>query len=85
MLEDGKSEACCRTQETRPGALRTTALPHGSALHLQITCKLLLCVGLGMNRDRCCGLHAAEAPPYVCTAVRAPKGHPVRKVTNVFS
>ena len=34
ILEDGESEACCRTQETRPGALRSTALPHGSALHL---------------------------------------------------
>ena len=28
---------------------RPTALPHGSALHLQITCKLLLCVRLGIS------------------------------------
>ena len=44
--------------------LRPTALPHGSALHLSITCKLLLCVRLGMSRDRRCGHHAAETPLY---------------------
>ena len=32
---------------------------HGSALHLYITCELLLCVRLGMSRDRRCGHHAA--------------------------
>ena len=42
--------------------LRPTALPHGSVLHLYITSKLLLCVRLGMSRDRRCGHHAAETP-----------------------
>ena len=84
MLEDGKSEACCRTQETRPGTLRSRALPHGSALHLQITCRLLLCVGLGMSRDRCCGHHAAETPLYDWSAVRVPNDHSLRNVKKVF-
>ena len=44
------------------GTLRPTALPHGSALHVWITWKLLLCVRLGMSRDRRCGHHAAETP-----------------------
>ena len=84
MLEDSKSEACCRTQDTRPGTLRSTALPHGRALHLQITCKLLLCVGLGMNRERCCGHHAAETPLYDWSAVRVPNYHSLRNVKMVF-
>ena len=77
-----KKKICIRTRtkETRPGALRSTALPHGSALHLHITCKLLLCVRLGMSRDRCCGHRAAETPLHDCTAVRVPKYHSVRKV-----
>ena len=84
MLEDSKSEACCRTQDTRPGTLRSTALPHGSALHLQITCKLLVCVRLGTSRYRCCGHHAAETPLYDCSALRVPNFHSVRKVKMVF-
>ena len=35
--------------------LRPTALPRDGALHLYITCKLLLCVRLGISRDRRCG------------------------------
>ena len=84
MLEDSKSEACCRTQDTRPGTLRSTGLPHGSVIHLQITCKLLLCVGLGMSRDRCCGHHAAKTPLYDWSAVRVPSYHSLRNVKMVF-
>ena len=64
--------------------LRQTALPHGSALHLEITCKLLLCVRLGVSRDRGCGHHAVETPLHDCTAVRVPKYHSVRNVKKVF-
>ena len=45
---------------------------------------LLLCVLLGMSRDRCRGHHAAETPLHVCTAVRVPKYYPVRNVKKVF-
>ena len=81
----------CSSQEIQPptwpriaslhlaGTLRLTSLPHGSALHLQITCKLLLCVRLGMSRDRHCGHDAAETQPGACTAVRVRKYHSVRK------
>ena len=75
------------SQETQPSTwlriaslhlaetLRPTALPHGSALHLYITCKLLLCVRLGMSRGHRCGHHAAKTPLHACTAVRVPKYH----------
>ena len=68
------ADIVCSSQEIQPSMwlriaslnlaepLRPTALPHGSALHLSITCKLLLCVRLGMNRDRRCGHNAAETP-----------------------
>ena len=58
--------------------LRPTALPHDSALHLQITCKLLLSVRLGTSGDRRCGHQVGRRhsvlcflPHDACTAVRA--------------
>ena len=58
--------------------LRPTALPHDSALHLYITCKLLLSVRLGISGDRRCGHHLGRrhsvlcfSPHDACTAVRA--------------
>ena len=77
-----KKKICIRTrtQDTRPGGLRSTALPHRRALHLYITSKLLPCVRLGMNRDRCCWHHAAETPLHDCTAIRVPKYHRVRNL-----
>ena len=86
----------CSSQEIQPSTwlriaslhlaetLRPTALPHGSAPHLYITCRLLLCVRLGMSRDRRCGHHAAETALHACTAVRVLKYHSVRKVKKIF-
>ena len=58
--------------------LRPTALPHDSALHLYIACKLLLSVRLGTGGDRRCGHHLGRrlsvlcfSPHDACTAVRA--------------
>ena len=75
----------CSSQEIQPSTwrrisslhlaetLKPTELLHGNALHLYTTCKLLLCVRLGMSRDRRCGHHAVETPLHACTAVRVTK------------
>ena len=58
--------------------LRPTALPHDSALHLEITCKLLLSVRLGTSGDRRGGHHLGRrhsvlcfSPHDACITVRA--------------
>ena len=57
---------------------RPTALPHDSALHPYIKCKLLLFVRLGTSGDRRCGHQLGRrhsvlcfSPHDACTAVRA--------------
>ena len=46
--------------------LRLTALPHDSALHLYITCKLLLSVRPGTSGDRRCGHHLGTRHSVLC-------------------